>query len=221
MESVGVSPEEVRVKLEELHGARMGVSEFLRYGELIHQFSWRPGPHDEFHTSRVLALTASGGRLVQHENPNININQPALEITAVIHDAFRVIDHKPDLGHGWRAAQWANQALRGVIDKPTLSQIMFLCTYHDLPDKLKLLPKTVLQNTPLLLALALFKDFDAADRIRNGNDLKPRFLRLGVSRVLLPLAKKLHDATELRRDEGTPAIEIVASEAKRLGLVIE
>ncbi|MDZ4228722.1 MAG: hypothetical protein U1C50_00535 [Patescibacteria group bacterium] len=207
--------------IEKLGGQRQRVSEFLQYRQLINNFNWRPGPHDDFHTWRVLAITAAGGRLVQKERPNLGLNQTALELTAAIHDSARTIDHAPDWGHGWRAAQWAKANLKDQIDAKTLSQVRFLCTFHALPDQLKVLPKSILRHTSLLLSLALFKDFDGVDRFRNGSDLRVDFLRLGVSRVMLPVAKRLHDATEARKDEGTPAMEIVATEAKRLGLMIE
>lgn len=204
----------------ELKGQRMGRDEVEGYRAIFEKLELpQNGPHDAFHAARVLIVGGTLGRLVEKTSGR-KVNLTAIEITSVIHDSQRQRDDDRDLGHGHRAARWAEVNLKDVLDNASLLKVINLCIFHAVPDALKLVPKGLLG--PLkLLELAIMKDADALDRHRNGGDLNENFLRLGLSFNLKGLAKELFERTEARREEGLDPLTIVLKEAMDIDLVIE
>lgn len=203
----------------ELKGRRMSRDEVEGYGGIFKKLELpENGPHDVFHAARVLIAGGTLGRLLEKTGGKVDLK--AIEIASVIHDSQRQKDDDRDLGHGFRAAKWAELNLKDQVDKISLLRTWILCTFHALPDCLKIMSKEML-NSSGLLELAIMKDADALDRHRNGGHLNESFLRLDASFILEEPAKELFERSEARRGESNDPLTIVLKEAMDIGLVIE
>lgn len=143
--------------------------------------------HTRLHSIRVLIYSLLIAQKLNLTNQEIK----SLCITSIFHDTKRQDDWL-DVGHGLRAAKYYKDY--SMIHNWDFDKIAFLImAYHDRDDNLfNEYFNSTCSNSKDLLLYQIFKDADALDRFRLGeNNLEPNMLRIDYSKTLIPFAKWL------------------------------
>lgn len=138
------------------------------------------GLHGEGHSTRVNILGQTEGLLLARRG--IAIDPDAIGYFSMTHDLMRLFDTE-DRGHGDRSAELVQSA--GMVPVRYRDQVAYLNRWHVPHDRF----------APLMTyLLAVGKDGDGLDRVREKGALDPTFLRFPESQVLLlPVARLLFE----------------------------
>lgn len=167
------------------------------------------GLHGDAHSARVnvwaQVLTSLADKRGVVSDPT------ALGMYALTHDLRRVDDCQ-DPGHGVRAADFF-RAQYGTGDE-VADTVAYLNTWH-VPDD---------ERAPVMTtALAMAKDADNLDRVREKGEFDARYLRLPESRQLLvvPAQALFILSSQLQQERGFLPFDSVMEAAVRLGIVLD
>lgn len=145
--------------------------------------------HTKAHCRRVLlfSLMLADARGLPARERDI------LAMASVFHDSRRQSD-MPDIGHGWRAAEYYKEFCElagGLPWEPLCAAVM---RWHDRHDEegVEAITRGFPGEANGVLLYQMFKDSDALDRFRLGpRGLDVRFLRTDEARALCPWAERL------------------------------
>ncbi|HDS1367959.1 TPA: HD domain-containing protein [Stenotrophomonas maltophilia] len=144
--------------------------------------------HAKDHAARVLLLAL----ILGHKKGLDNEGMDTLSLAAVFHDSRRV-DDWIDRGHGERAANYYRERCRETniyID----AHAAFIMHHHDLDDRIGLavIDRMYAGRAERLALFQIFKDADALDRFRLGDDnLNVSMLRTEEAPTLIEFSKQM------------------------------
>ena len=175
-----VIPESIRADFEKWNGFMEQRVEFWNRAS-VH--------HTKAHCRRVLlfALMLADARGLSLRERDI------LAMASVFHDSRRQSD-MPDIGHGWRAAEYYKEFCElesGIAWEPLCAAVM---RWHDRRDEegVEAIRSGFPEEKSGVLLYQMFKDSDALDRFRLGpRGLDVRFLRTDEARALCGFAERL------------------------------
>lgn len=178
------------------------------------------------HCERVLLHALS---LASAEMPGDDEAAEILAQAAVFHDTRRYDDYI-DAGHGARAAVYYEQYCSKHPELTYHPEVSMVMRYHDMPDEKgsEAIDKRFGRESERVRRLyAIFKDADALDRFRLGDEgLDPKFLRTESSKKMIGFAEKLVNATmdsQLLADmsESVKVIKAAVGENRRVLLIVD
>lgn len=173
-------PAGVRADFEKWSGFMAGRVEFWNRAS-VH--------HTKAHCRRVLlfSLMLAQARDLPAREREI------LAMASVFHDSRRQSD-MPDIGHGWRAAEYYREFCETEGTIPWESLCAAVMRWHDRRDEEgnEAIARDFPEEPDGLLLYHIFKDSDALDRFRLGPyGLDERYLRTPEARSLCAFARRL------------------------------
>lgn len=178
------------------------------------------------HCERVLlhALT-----IAHSELPGDKDAAEILALASVFHDTRRFDDYI-DAGHGARAAVYYEDYCKSHPEIPYHSAAGMIMRYHDMADNqgIEAIGKQYPTDAARVKKLyAIFKDADALDRFRLGDDgLDPNYLRTESSKKMIDSARALVEQTMdskllAEMGERVKAIKAAMSQERRVLLIVD
>ncbi len=169
------------------------------------------GIHGMAHTTRVLVYAQVLARMAEQEG--LLADRKSLGWAAALHDIKR-IDDGLNRDHGYFSSLWVKDNLHNLDPEADVDKVAYLCHFHSVDDA---------DAPEMNHDLMIFKDADALDRYRwplmDFGGPKMEFFRTESAKILLPLAKKLTERTDLMRKRPDYAFEKIIDCAVDLNLL--
>jgi len=200
-------------ELKELLGTRRPHRAFLQEFRPAGDMYLRPeaayGLHGDGHSARVNVWGQILSQLLDRRG--VVVNPVEIGLFAMTHDLRRETDdHDPN--HGIRSADFLRE-IYGHGSNGTVPAVTYLNTWHVPHDWL----------APVMTpALAVAKEADTLERLRDEGAFDPRFLRLPESKLLVAPARTLCSlSSQLQIQYGLAPYESVMEAAVEMGLLTD
>ncbi len=168
---------------------------FLQWRDFLYSRVTFNLPDSEIHAAGHCERVLLYALIIGHEIfGNNRYALTALAHAAVFHDTRRQ-DDSLDTGHGARAAVYYRQFCDQTPDVDLIPEAQLMMKYHDIADMRGKVGIKCDFHGPLPRMFKLydiFKDADALDRWRLGNDgLDPKYLRTGQAKAMMDYSHRI------------------------------